>query len=154
MSEKLVHKKYSAMSGNILLCRPEIVTLSPENDTEIFRPTGRTESEFRYHTAQLIISWIFSDRTWIEEKYFNIISQRTISNQFLFKNTPVIVVYLDINSGMTRIINYVKKRITAAVTETGDKFKDGVKIAVSEKHDFVDELQRCGFDFQGKKFNW
>jgi len=138
MSEKLLHKKYSAMSGIILLCRPEIVTLSPENDTEIFRPTGRTESEFR---------------TWIEEKYFNIISQRTISNQFLFKNTPVIVVYLDINSGMTRTINYVKKRITAAVTETGDKFKDGVKIAVSEKQDFVDELQRCGFDFPGKKFN-
>ena len=51
---------------------------------------------------------------------------------------------------MTRTINYVKKRITAAVTETGDKFKDGVKIAVSEKHDFVDELQRCGFDFPGK----
>ena len=56
-------------------------------------------------------------RIWVEESYFQPVGQRTLSNQALYQDKNVIVIYTSIRSGTIKMINYVKNRALAVATE-------------------------------------
>ena len=56
-------------------------------------------------------------RIWVEESYFQPVGQRTLSNQALYQDKNVIVIYTSIRSGTIKMINYVKNRALAIATE-------------------------------------
>ena len=62
----------------------------------------------------------FLFRIWVEESYFQPVGQRTISNQALYQNKDLIVIYSSFRSGTIKMINYVKNRAVAVATEILD----------------------------------
>ena len=56
-------------------------------------------------------------RIWVEESYFRPVGQRTQSNQALYQDKNVIVIYSSIRSATIKMINYVKNRAVAVATE-------------------------------------
>ena len=60
---------------------------------------------------------LFVFRNWVEESYFQPVGRRTLSNQALYLDKNVIVIYTSIRSGTIKMINYVKNRAVAVATE-------------------------------------
>ena len=84
-------------------------------------------------------------RNWVEESYFQPVGQRTLSNQALYQNKNVIVIYSSIRSGTIKMINYVKNRAVAVATEIKDGLNYQTDNGTHSNLEFMNkqEIQSC-----------
>ena len=84
-------------------------------------------------------------RIWVEESYFQPVGQRTLSNQALYQNKNVIVIYSSIRSGTIKMINYVKNRAVAVATEIKDGLNYQTDNGTHSNLEFMNkqEIQSC-----------
>ena len=62
-------------------------------------------------------------RIWVEESYFQPVGQRTPSNQALYQDKNLIVIYSSIRSATIKMINYVKNRAVAVAFNNSTDIK-------------------------------